>query len=359
MDPIVDMVGDLGARLSQRPHSDFVLSKGRARQFEIVPSGFAEITPGTCRRMAFVDGGSGTLYDLPGLLITINRTYYSIFEGSRRIKPRSKSRIQFFSYVSTSIPAGRKTLTYETRLFVQNNADKRYLPLEEDLLSHSDAAMMQPDRLGSLGRKFAEWQMAVRVVEDELEPGDMIVMDGSLQTGFENEAKYAERLYDAAMQKGVLVCGLSKTSRLVTESGEPLLARISEIAEAVPFGSWHVRLAEGVSPGDSGFIMAARFHEKSAHVFRFEILREQFAGLDRDGLNSVMYSLASNSRDVAMLGYPYGAIDADRFAQVRMDELGMYRGFVMSQMLRDPMSKRLQGQIASTGAHDILNRVSS
>jgi hypothetical protein len=78
-----------------------------------------------------------------------------------------------------------------------------------------------------------------------------------------------------------------------------------------------------------------------------------------DDLNSVLASLAENSQDISMIGYPYGAIDADRFAQVRRDELGMYQGFILSEKLRHPEWKRLQKYSASLTAHDTLNGVTS
>ena len=105
--------------------------------------------------------------------------------------------------------------------------------------------------------------------------------------------------------------------------------------------------------------MAVKFHEKSRFVFRFEILREQFGAMSEEEINSVLDSLAQNSQDVAMIGYPYGAIDADRFAQVRMDELNMYKGFILSEMLKRPEWKRLQKYSASLSAHDVLNGVTS
>jgi hypothetical protein len=227
------------------------------------------------------------------------------------------------------------------------------------LISTSEgASVLQELRLNSLARKFTEWNLAIKVVQDELEKGDMIVLDGSLQTGFRNETKYANRLYDVALQKGVIVCGLAKTSRLITEAGDPLLARISEISEDVPFGSWYVRVAEEITSDDRGFMLVAKFHPKSKFVFRFEILREQFNEMGEDEINSILSSLAANANDVSMLGYPYGAIDADRFAQVRLDELNMYRGIIMSEMMRHPEWKRLikYGELLS--AHDFLNGVS-
>jgi hypothetical protein len=94
-------------------------------------------------------------------------------------------------------------------------------------------------------------------------------------------------------------------------------------------------------------------------VFRFEILREQFQDMGTAEINSILASLAENAQDVSMLGYPYGAIDADRFAQVRMDEISMYKGIVLSEMLKRPEWKKLQRYSASMSAHDVLNGVTS
>jgi len=362
-DPIKSLIEQLGTHLSQKEHSDVVLNNGKGKQFPIIPSEFCQITPtANLRKIAFVDGGDGPLEDSPNFLITLNRVYFSIFQGRNRVKPKENPRVQFLSYVTSNITTlkGKKTISYETKLFPHTENDKRYLPSESDLTSNTEStSVLQGARLNSLGRRFAEWQLALHVLENELEKGDVLVMDGSLQTNFKNEIRYANRLYDRAIEKGVVICGLAKTSRLITESGDPLLARVEEISEAVPFGKWYVKVAEEVSADDRGFMLAVKFHEKSRFVFRFEILREQFGEMTHEELNSVLASLAENSQDVAMIGYPYGAIDADRFAQVRMDELSMYRGFVMAEMLKRPEWKKLQKYSASLSAHDRLNEVTS
>jgi hypothetical protein len=359
--PVRSLVGELGRKLTQREHSDILLN-GKGKQYVIEPKEFCEITQvQNPRKIAFIDGGDGPLEESPNFLITINRVYFSLFQGKKRIKPKTKPRIQFFSYVVSQIHTkeGRKEVSYDTRLFPYDTEDKSYLPSESDLHSDTEGAtVLQESRLNSLARRFAEWRLAIKVVQDELEKGDMIVMDGSLQTNFKNEIRYASRLYDIAMKKGVIVCGLAKTSRLITEAGDPLLARISEIAEDVKYDKWYIRVAEEVSADDMGFMLAAKFHPNSNFVFRFEILREQFNEMDEIEINSVLSSLAENSQDVSMLGYPYGAIDADRFAQVRMDELNMYRGIIISEMMRHPEWKRLQKYGESISAHDILNGVS-
>ena len=361
-DPVKNLIGELGAHLSEKEHVDVVLN-GKGKQYLIEPAKFEEIRPvSDFKKIAFIDGGDGPLDDSPNFLITINRVYFSLFQGKKRVKPKTSPRIQFFSYVISNVHTedGKKKVSYNTRLFTHDKKDYEFLPSENDLESITESTtILQEARLNSLARRFAEWQMAIRVVEKELEPGDVIVMDGSLQTNFKNEIKYANRLYDVAKEKKVIVCGLAKTSRLITEAGDPLLARVSEIAENVKFGRWFIRVAEEVSADDRGFMLVTKFHPKSSFVFRFEILREQFQEMSADELNSILASLAENAQDVSMLGYPYGAIDADRFAQVRMDELNMYKGIVLSEMLKRPEWKRLQKYSASLSAHDVLNGVTS
>ena len=362
-DPVKSLIAELGAHLSQKEHSDVVMNNGNGKQFLIEPSEFVEIkSTGNPRKIAFVDGGDGPLEESPNFLVTINRVYFSLFQGKKRIKPQANPRVQFFSSVTSNVSTvnGKKSVSYDTKLFPHSDEDKKYLPEAADLKSNTESTtVLQGARLNSLGRRFAEWQLAIHVVDKELEKGDMIVMDGSLQTNFKNEIKYAKRLYDLAMSKGVIVCGLAKTSRLITESGDPLLARIAEISEDVPFGKWYVKVAEEISADDRGFMLAVKFHEKSQFVFRFEVLREQFEAMSSEELNSVLDSLVENSQDVAMIGYPYGAIDADRFAQVRNDELGMYQGFMMAEKMRHPEWKKLQKYSASLAAHDVLNGVTS
>ncbi len=362
-DPIKSLMAELGAHLSQREHHDVVLNNGKGECFLIEPSKFVEIkSVDNPRKIAFVDGGNGPLEESPNFTITVNRVCFSLFQGKNRVKPRANPRVQFFSIIMLNIKTidGKKTVSYDTRLFSHRKEDEKYFPDESDLTSGvENTTVLYGAELNSLGRRFAEWQLAIHVVDTELERGDIIVMDGTLQTGFKNEIKYATKLYSLAMQKGVVVCGLSKTSSLITESGEPLLARIAEIAENVPYERWYVRVAKGLSTENKGFTLAVKLHAKSQFVFRFEILQAQFDEMTHKEIDTVLASLVANAQDIAMLGYPYGAIDADRFAQVRRNELNMYKGRVVSEMMHHPIWKRLQKYSASLGAHDILNKVSS
>ena len=102
----------------------------------------------------------------------------------------------------------------------------------------------RPDlaRVASIARRFAEWKMARTVVENELYRGDMLVIDGSLQEAFQNETKYTRELHQLCESKGVILCGLSKTSRLYTDSGVSLLGAIKQISNLVNFGTWFIKI---------------------------------------------------------------------------------------------------------------------
>ena len=80
--------------------------------------------------------------------------------------------------------------------------------------------------------------MATDVVKNELSAGDILVIDGSLQEAFQNESKYTGELYDLAESKGIIICGLSKTSRLYTNSGASLLGAVKQISDQVDFERW-------------------------------------------------------------------------------------------------------------------------
>ncbi|ABK77590.1 conserved hypothetical protein [Cenarchaeum symbiosum A] len=357
-DPVRELAGYMGEQASGRGHLDGVLGHD-GTMHTLDPSGITGIGPcGEPRKMAFVDGGSALLYDAPGCQVSINRTYYSLFRGGERLSPRAGPRLQFFSCVTSGMRAegGETVPSGNIKLFPYGGDDARRLPEEADLVP----APGEPDeRSASMARKFAEWRLAERVIEEELGPGDVLVMDGSLQTSYDGEDKYADRVYRGAAKAGVTVCGLSKQSRLVTASGEPLLDRVSEIAAGTTHDRWYLPVGKRLSENDKGFVFVVRLHPASDYIFRFEIFEDQYASMSSDETDSVLSSLAANSDDLSMPGYPYGAVDADRFAQVRNHEAESYRSALLVESTGVPGGDRviLYGRMLS--AHGMLNRVTS
>lgn len=332
-------------------HAD-ILDDANRKCYEITPSSFHEIfLDDTPRRIAFVDGGNGMMFHSPNYLLAANRVYYSLFQGPSRLKTKAKPRVDFFSFTYLD-----ENKAYSTKLFAADDSARRRLPPESDLPIEYKYA--DESRLGSLARSAAEFHTACTVLEDELDRGDMLVMDGSLQTEFPAGTTYAKRLSDLAVERNVILCGLSKSSRMVTRSGESMLARVDEIARDTGYGRWYAEIGDGIDD-DQGFILAVKLHPYSRYIYRFEILQKQFIYMSPDEKNSILSSLASNSSDLSIRGYPYGLVDADRFSQVRKGDLEIYRKMLRSQLSKNPEWKRLARSSELLGMHDYLNRVSS
>ncbi|MDE0266947.1 MAG: hypothetical protein OXK17_08025 [Thaumarchaeota archaeon] len=407
--PFELLLSDLEAHATARAHADRVRAVAKTR-FEMRPSGFVGIRPDPSppRRTAFVDGGNGILAEAPDYLIVINRVYSSMFRGAEKLGLRNRieydgggsgdghdsdcsrgngrdcdgpARRRTTTFLSCVLPhagdaaarggarggdgtgsAGHaEPLTFDTLIYPYGQGFSGCLPDKDEILSISDGKTTTLDGsspLASLARRLAEIRLATRIASDELGPGDILVLDGSLQTSLDVERQYACRLYDTAARRGVIVCGLAKTTRLLTESGEPLLARASEIAAKAGHDRWYVPVAEGMFGDGLTSMLAAKLHPRSRFVFRIDVLCRQFRDMDDAQRNAVFWSLAANSGDAAAPGYPYGLIDADKHAQVRRREAAMYRRSLYSRMEGRPERRRMLARHPdSIIFHDILNRV--
>ena len=319
------------------------------------------------RRIAFVDGGSARLLSAPNLAIGLTRVYFGLFQGDKRVEPSHvPSKIDFFSVCYATVASNR--IVYKTELFPVKEQWGQFLPDEHDLeFSSFDRTLMSGlqrvviSRVLDVVRAFAEWRFAKNVIDLELERDDVIVRDGTLQNIVTNESRYSEETYDAALKKGVYLTALSKTSSLFTDTGQPLFPSIKILSEgsALKDSAWYYYpIVDIAHPDHKAVMFAVRLHECSDYVFRFEVFKDQVSRRNMGEVELVFSSLAANSRDVGFPGYPYGLIDADRFARISMAEKGVYefqsRATLSSKKkIWDKISKYLR----SSDAHDILNKL--
>jgi hypothetical protein len=197
------------------------------------------------------------------------------------------------------------------------------------------------------------------VAARELDEGDVLVLDGSLQTAFTNESKYSSILYDIAKKRGVIVSGLSKTSSLFTTTGLSLIGAMNKLAEdsALPHALWYFLVAEALSMDHNAAIFVVKLSPKAERIFRYEIYREQFSRLDKDELNSIIDLLTKNSQDISFPGYPYGLIDADKYARVSNDEVECYQALLLSEISKQGKWPKFSRHIHAMDAHSILNMI--
>ena len=105
-------------------------------------------------------------------------------------------------------------------------------------------------------------------------------------------------------------------------------------------------------------MFAVRLHECSDYVFRFEVYKDQVSKRNLGEVELILSSLSANSRDVGFPGYPYGLIDADRFARISMNEKEAYQfQFLATLSSQKNIWEKFSKYVRSSDAHDILNKM--
>jgi hypothetical protein len=317
------------------------------------------------RKISFVDGGSTEIIGAPNFAVGLTRLYFCVFEGDRRIEAVNvPQRIDFYT-VCYAVPRGNQ-IAYKTELVPVKEEWRKYLPdvtdLELDSLDRT--IMLGPhrapiSRVLEVARVFAEWRFSSFIVQQELEEGDVVVRDGTLQTTVTNEGKYADEAYGAALQKKAYFAGLSKTSTLFTETGQPLFSAIHVLSESsrMKDDAWYYYpIATITQPDHKAEMLAVKLHKQSEYVFRFEILKDQVSKNNFGEVELIIAALAANSKDVGFPGYPYGLIDADKFARVSMTEKTVNE-FQFRAAIPQKVWEKISMFVKSSDAHDMLNKL--
>jgi hypothetical protein len=312
-------------------------------------------------KMAFVDGGNHEIIGAPNFSAQINRVYFNIFKGQDRIPsgplPR---RVEFYS--ATVANYRDNEIFYDTSVFPLKTEFESLVPNERLSFSSLDRTLAignqraDIEHVATVARRFAEWDVARSVIVNELDKGDVIIHDGSLQTSLTNEYRYLARAVEAAIARGVVFAGISKTSTLFTTTGLSLLGAVQKLAEDYGVrGPWCLPIARVANVLHNAVIYVIKLHEKAKYVFRYEIYGEQAKRMSEEELCRVSSALVSNSKDIGFPGYPYGLIDADRFARVGGNEVDAYRVPLMSELSKRGKWSKISRHICSGNAHSVLD----
>lgn len=286
---------------------------------------FKPILAQPAKHIAFVDGGNAEILKAPNFSLQFIRLYATIHEDNKRIKQHRK---EFYVLI---VANGKNGLTYDIETFdtdfkIQHSFDA------DDATLRTGMHLATPSAVADAVRTFAEFSLAKEICQ-ELRKGDILVRDGDLTPTQTHAAEYANELTRIATQRGVLLCGLAKTTTLLTDSGNSAAAALQRIA---PAGTWLYQ-----PPGSSTCFV--KLHPKSAHIFRMDVIRAEDA-------RTIANSLASEATDPVFLGYPYGLIEADQFAQVPGNEAMRLR-----LQVRAHGGNQLTMHLSALNAHDTLN----
>jgi hypothetical protein len=151
-------------------------------------------------------------------------------------------------------------------------------------------------------RELAEWDRARRAVE-AAEPGDLVLVDGSLHPGAFLHRDLVGPIHQLALDRGVDLVGVTKQSKLRWGRYAPLVLRVRRRAER-ELGAdrrWYLRVtaADQAEDGWRSEVYVARLARRGASAFRVDAVR------GRRGPQELFALLAGLSDDPAFLGYPY------------------------------------------------------
>lgn len=326
----------LAEKLSQKAAASgniVQLNDSSLRAVEFSSSSFRQIPEiRESRSIAFIDGGNNTIVESASFCLQAARVYHTVYSGNRR---KSSSKKDFFVFASSS----KKRVDVEVV-----GIDEEFSGFDAlDSTLALDRHRVSPSAAANACRKLAELRHALAVV-DELGEGDVVVLDRDLQPAVTGEREILDKLYEKAGKKNVVVCGIAKTTKLLTDTGSSAAAAVSAKA---PGNEWYCPVAEG----SNARVYFIKLNRESRYVFRFDVCEKHEGSAEK-----ALSLLKQNSKDPVFLGYPYGMIEADRFARVSSEEAEYMKVRIMAKAGRK--SKEILECMKSVDAHSVLDSIS-
>ncbi|MBU2561878.1 MAG: DNA double-strand break repair nuclease NurA [Nanoarchaeota archaeon] len=327
-------------------------------EIDCAPSGFSkdrfhiipDIDPGDCPRVVFIDGGNAEIFSSPDFCVHFIRIFHTVYRGNRRVSCSADGFYVLCQAQRTGEMTGAKdrdSIVFSVKMYpsgVNSLTDSfftevfEFNPLDSSLLEAN--SRMTISRVPGMVRRIAELSTAL-LLASKAGKGDSIIMDGDFCTRTVYEKKLVEALARFA-ETGLSIAGLSKTSDLLTSSGRSVTKFLSA---AAPAGAWYYSPA---AQRQGAVVSFAKLNPKSDYVFKLETLA---ATRPED----VLPLLSANSTDAVFIGYPYGLIEADRFARVSNREKEILRTMFMAKAGKGWGS--MAGAERSMDAHSILDRI--
>jgi len=274
-------------------------------------------------QMAFLDGGNGEILRGPNVSIQFIRLYATLYRRNVRAEKELREHVL--------VVLLQEQTFHVTVLDMDGNEQDKYAFDAFDPVLCFGKRRAEAYAVANHVRKLLEVKMAVDWCS-KLSAGDVLVRDGDLEKDGETFSMLMKELQSVAQAKDIVVCGLSKTTTLVTNTGASAVSALRQLA---PEGAWVYYTG--------GALSFVKLHPKAKYIFRCDVL-------PHNKLEAAWSALAANAIDPALLGYPYGLLEADKFAQVTKHELAQLR-VRFAVMSKDAF----KGIESAVDAHDILD----
>lgn len=199
-------------------------------------------------------------------------------------------------------------------------------------LDHDD-----PIRNTAVIRDTLEYWAAMEMA-GELETGDLIVLDGTLQVRHASHDEVIENLLNLCNLRGVLIAAVTKRTSLTWDGGHPIVPAAEGLARdlGVP-EPWYlcVSAAEGLIDREEthrwkqrGEQYVARLHPRAQRAFKVEIPKYYSPEM----VERVFSALAYFADDGRVTGYPYPLLDAHLTTRIGIDAVEQVRQDIIRNM---------------------------
>ncbi len=282
------------------------------------------------KKIAFIDGGNAEIFGAANFSLQLARVYYTIYHNNKRIINKRKD---YYLLIKMTENNGLK---YKIEFL--NYKDKElhlnvfFNPFDKNLMEGDNR--ITPQKIAQHYRKLLELETALSIIS-LLEEGDSIIRDGDLIFEEEQEKELFKKIKNEALLKKINLLGLSKTTNIITNTGESIINALIKLTEMTEW-SYNALKHNEIN------ISFVKLNKKSQHAFRLDSLEEQNHEL-------IIQSLIWNSTDITFPGYPYGLIEADYFARVTLAEAENIKATFLAQN-----QEFLEKQITSQNAHDLI-----
>lgn len=272
--------------------------------------------------VGFVDGGNAEILKGANFSVQFIRVFATLYKGLEKIHTFK----QEFFVMMHAVVSGND-VSYEVVPFETKDKFFKVDAKDGDLTSHN--VRLSVGAVGNIVRKVSELRLA-RVVAEQMKKG-ILVLDGDLEIKNSYERGDYEKLLKTCGEDISLV-GLSKTTQLLTNTGDSVVAVLAKLGK----GRWYHDANHSVS-----FV---KLHERGEYIFRMDVSNFRSIG-------KAAGVLARYAKDPVFLGYPYGLVEADRFARVSNEE----KEYLKTRFLAE--SGDLQRYLHAQDAHSVLDSV--
>jgi hypothetical protein len=288
-------------------------------------SGFDAASYRRCRpefdgAVCAVDGSNTIVLDAGSFAIAAVRASVSAYAGGTRLCHRTTP----LQIVTVNPGVGNED--FDT-LF----SDCFHCPPKAHL-DHDD-----PVRNTAVIRDTLEFWAAMEMAA-ELDTGDLIVLDGTLQVRHASHDEVVENLLNLCNLRGVLIAAVTKRTALTWDGGHPIVPAAEGLARDLGIPEpWYlcVSAAEGLIDRRETYLWkqrgeqyVARLHPRAQRAFKVEIPKYY----SQDLVDQVFSALAAYADDGRVTGYPYPLLDAHLTTKIGKDAVDQVRQDIIRGM---------------------------